>query len=560
MPAGEISDIRARVRAFSSALRDAEADELAERIEAYALGFTHVTDVRRAVSGIAQQLAYWRETGDELPDSPPVQIAANQLEDACQAALKRGVIVAAVPSLRAQAKRKFTLAATTLAGGLALLAASIALVALGIDMRDLEPLADAAPVALPRGQERVLPLFAAGRPLQPEAVMGVELLAFGGCDEGGGARGECTRSEPRLWASGRLPTFELRLPNQAYGLQFALSDVAFDGAAVTAKLLVAAADQTPEGRYRIELDGYFLGYAVPCAAWKQPLGLCEPATDPPRHAGLRLPAVVVDVGPPDPAHQRSEAERKQREAEERRQRAEERAERIATVLEGIELELGVTDKMLRRKQFEQARARVDKLGTLFEPLDALAAEQLQDAVLPEGVSDVRAHYDEQRTQLAKFEDRVFDQAFDVLNGPQSAKEPEAKLIHNVARKLRISDAYVEAIYTGRPGDIEARLTAIAEDRREAKQRAERALEARCGALPQGSWKLVSSYLTTRYSRPGERASLGECMTPRLTEAHCWRITCDYRVAYERDRGRKVARMRAGFYVRGGRVTGHGDPN
>ncbi|MDD9947372.1 MAG: hypothetical protein OXU20_40410 [Myxococcales bacterium] len=556
--AREIETIRERVDDLVGALRDAEADELAQRLEGYALGFTHVTEVRRSVSSIAMQLAYWRETGDELPDAAPVQIAANRLEDVCRDALKAGVIAPARLSLRAQAKRKFSVITVTLVAGILALLAPLMLVAMGFDITSLGGVDDPKAVDLPQGEEAWVDIRTVYAPERPEAITGIKFATRADCAARGRGRGSCAQTEPRLWSSGRHTTYETMLPDQAYGLLFAITEQAYASGVGTARVLVAATDDTPEGLYRIALNARFLGFSRPCNPLMELLGYCHdnPDVQPSQEARYVTP-VLVRVVPGDPARRLGERERLQREAQEKRRRAEARAEEIAKVLGEIRTELKRIDRVLKKNRFEQARDRVEKLAVLFEPLDALAAAQIESAALPDGVSEVREHYDEQRAAIGHFEDDVFDAAFDVLNGPVSARKPEPVLIKQLARRFRVSRDYVREIYAGRPDQIEAQLAARAAAREADEQRRSQARRERCGSLPGDAWKLVEAYMKRRLSRGA--LSLGECMTPRLSEDHCWVMTCDYREIIAEDSRRRTLRLRASFYIKRGHVVGHGDP-
>ena len=80
---------------------------------------------------------------------------------------------------------------------------------------------------------------------------------------------------PRLWPGGRLPTFELKRKNQAYGILFAVTDAKLDAGIAKARLLLAATDDTPEGHYELRLSATYLGYTPQnCEPFDRLRGAC----------------------------------------------------------------------------------------------------------------------------------------------------------------------------------------------------------------------------------------------------------------------------------------------
>ncbi|MDD9938553.1 MAG: hypothetical protein OXT09_33395, partial [Myxococcales bacterium] len=218
-----IEEIEDRLEDLTEALREAGDDETAEMLERHADGFTDRAAVRREVNAIRQHLVRWRDHPEELVESAKVQLAANRLEDVCIEALGSGVIEAAPLSLGEHSRRKLGIIFGTLLIGSVIMLIPILLVEAGIDFDDLGEVRELPPVELPRGEEAVLEVSALRPAKLPGVTEGVEVEIAGGC-QGPLGNGTCTEAPPRLWPNGRLPTYELKLRNQAYGLLFSLGE------------------------------------------------------------------------------------------------------------------------------------------------------------------------------------------------------------------------------------------------------------------------------------------------------------------------------------------------
>jgi hypothetical protein len=325
------------------------------------------------------------------------------------------------------------------------------------------------------------------------------------------------------------------------------------------KLLLAATDDTPEGRYEIVLDAVYLGY-TPMAC--EPLQRLQRACPKPRvgprekHSGVRVPLAIVDVAPGDPARRMGEKRLAKAEAEEARRKAEERAAEIAGVVSEVEAAMGETDVLIRKKKWEEVRERLRKLSVLFEPLHAIGLDEVEAGVVPAAVEEVRARLDVQRDKLAKFEDDLFDRTFKKLTESSNKRVPEERLLEQVARRARVSIDYVKELYLSRTEEMQRRLDAQAQARLDELRAEQQAREERCGPLPTGAWGAVRRYVEA--INAGVEVELGECLTPRLAEADCWEVRCDYtrRVEISVTRPEVVTKHRSMFYLVRGKVVRH----
>ncbi len=525
-----IQEIQERLGDFAKALRAAEAAPIAERVEAYCATFTDLTQVRRSVAAIQQQLEHWRANPHELPDLPVVHIAANRLEDACKDALKAGVIVPLAPSLGAQSKRKLTVIVSALAAGALVFLAPLVITLLGVDLTDVHLTREVGKLALPQGEEASVEVRVLVAAKEPALTRAVELYPRGQCKRSLPGGATCKAVDPRLWNDGKLPTFEVTLPNQAYGLLFATSKARVIGGVGSADLLLAATEDTPEGHYEIPLSGAFVGYHTQrCSVLDRVRGICEPRAvgAEARDEDLPGPTVVLDVVHGDLTRMTGEKRRKQAEAEEKKRQAEARAAQIAAAVTQIKSVLDDTHKTLKRKRYEEVRQRIDKLTELFAPMDVLAAADAQADVLPSDVEELRARFEDERSALKAFEDRAFDHAYKLLTAPQNRARKEDELMAEAAVALHISREYMETIYTAHADELEKRMNAVEQARLAKERAAKAALEQRCGPLPENTWKTVASYLKALY--PQFRVHVNECLTPRLTEARCWTVNCAFTI-------------------------------
>jgi hypothetical protein len=556
-----IDEIEDRLKDLGDALRAVGSPDIASMLEHHALDFTEPTRVRRSVNAIRSQLERWRIEGGDLPEAPTVLFAANRLEDACRDALAAGVIAVAPPSLGAQSRRKLAIALVTLlCGGLSLLIPT-ALVRFGVDFSDVGAERTLGPVQLPRGEEDTIAVVTLAGPLRSDAVTGVEFEPVGGCKEPLRKDATCAEVPPRLWPEGRLPTYELKLKHQAYGLLFSIADGRLSGPIGEGRLLLAATDDTPEGRYEIPLHAAFLGYTPQRC---DPLEKLQSACPAPRigegerHAGVEVPVVLVDVVRGDPARRSGEKRLALAEAEEKRRRAEERAQQIAAAVTEIGSALAETERLVKRGKYEEARGHVSKLALLFSPLDAVAVEQGAAELVPAAVSEVRTRFERLRDGLEAFENKLFEQTFAIVTAESNRRVPEESLLQRIARQFRVTPGYVQEIYTGRADEIARRLEAREKAHLDKIKAAQQALERRCGPLPTRAWSAVNAYVQRTYAEARVEIELGECMTPRLTEQDCWELRCDFKrkVEVAVERPKVVTKHDAAFYLIQERVVRH----
>ena len=561
MISSAIHEIEERLQDLSEALREGGYDDLAEGLERHALDFTDQARVRRAVNAIATELEGWRTDPNRAPESPKVAVAGNRLEDACRQALTSGVIAAAPPSVGARVRRKLAIALLALFTGALALLIPIVLIRAGIDFSDLRHERKAVPVQLPRGEELSMQVQLLEAAVEPTAVSAVEIAPRGGCAEGFADGSSCNKIDPRLWPPGRLDTFELKLPRQAYGLLFSIDQVQLPaGTAVgEGRLWLAATDDTPEGRYEVQLEGAYLGYTPQrCELLSKLQSDCpQPRTGKgERDPKIPLATLVVEVVRGDPARRLGEKRVAEAEAAERKRAAEERAQQISGVLGEIQLAIKETEKLFARKRWEEARERVRKLTLLFEPLDELT-RGAEDAVPPD-VSKARDRLDAMQEQLSAFEAKVFDQTFSAITSEANRKVPEERVLAKIASQNRISPQYVDELYTSRADEIQRRIDARAQAHVDALKAEQTAREQRCGPLPKGAWADIQRYMRVAFAQPHVELALGECMTPRLTERDCWELRCDFerREEIAVERPRVITKHTSSFYVVQGRVTHH----
>ena len=130
-------------------------------------------------------------------------------------------------------------------------------------------------------------------------------------------------------------------------------------------------------------------------------------------------------------------------------------------------------------------------------------------------------------------------------------------MRRVARKEKITPEYLEEIYTDRPEEIESRLKAMSDKHLADKRAVETQLRARCGELEGGGWAAISKYLAAKLNNDHVETRLGECLSPRLTDA-CWHVSCSYkkRVTVSELHPSQTREFRANFHLREGKVLGH----
>lgn len=552
-----IQDIQERVRDFTGALRRAGASDLAEQFERHALDFSDEGRVRRSVAAIQQQLQYFRDHPEALPDMPIVQVAANRLEDLCRAALVKGRIDPAQLSLRATGMRKLRVIVGTLCAAAVASVIPLALTRYGVDWNDLQHARSLPPIRLAQGREQRVEVNALARPERPETVSGVRFLPAGRC-AGELEQGlRCRATDPQDWPEHTGPSYEVMLEHQAYGLMLGFQAGELVAGVGRGVVIALATPETPEGRYSVPLEAAFIGYAPErCSLLSRIQGRCEPLRVGPgqEHDGVPGPTLVVDVvrGNPDRARIEREADARA-EAERARVRAEKLSENLALIAAALD----ETRALQRKQQWERARQRLDKLAELFSPLDALVVRGGGDDVLPAELSSMRARFEAQSKQQGEFEQRAFDVLYAesrrATDGPGVGDDARRAA---VAEKLRISPDYLDSIYAAHADQLEARLAAVEAERRDAREAKQDALVRRCGALPTRAFAEVKAYLEQLGPSAGVRCELKECMTPRLSEEQCWSSLCSFVEIVSGDLGDRRTPHTWTFLFKHGRVTAH----
>jgi len=555
-----IEDVRDRVRDFTNALRGAGAEDVARRIDGYADGFVDTAQVRRAVDAIRQQLRHFRAYPEELPDSPVVHIAANRLEDACKDALRAGRIAPAQMTLIAHGKRKLIVVLKALALGAVSLLILYAIAAAGVDLNDLRHERHLPSVELPRSGFVSTELNVLEAAPQPDATRGVEFYVAGACpaELSGGA--SCHVAGPKAFGSIELPAYEVMLSDQAYGVHVAFAEARLVGGVGHGRAYISAGPETPEGVYSVPLSAAYLGFAPERCGWyRRLLSQCAPAQRGPevRDEDRPVPTLIVKVVP---ARQNA-AEVATEENRLQRQRAEARATQISGAVQEIQAVLDDTQGLLRAKRFDTVQARIDKLTSLFEPLDTLAVVGSGDA-LPVDVVALRARFETQRRELTAFHDRAFEVAYTALSswkgsGPRPSDDV---LLAKVAAQLAISPEHLERIYAEHAEQLEQRLQHANAAKEQAEQQAMAAVIRRCGTLPKSAFHEVEEYLTQLTRRSGGKLHMQECLTPRLSPKTCWSVVCGFEeVTPVADAlFDNIARRKWTFRLRSEHVVGHVD--
>jgi hypothetical protein len=557
-----ISEIEERLQDLIDALRQAGRPDLSRMLERYGHDFTSMGLVRKSVSEIQRQLERWRAPGSELPDTPKVQHAANRLEDACNEALGAGVIGAARPSMSTQVRRKLSIALVTLLGAAAVLLIGIALVRSGVDLDQIGKPMVTENTEVNRGGEIAQRMNAGGYALLPEAVRSVAFEPLPGCRRPHGPDSSCVEVQPRERDGVKLKTYELKLPNQAYGLFFAIASTELTmGKLGVAQLLIWATDETPEGSYEIPLQAEYRGYTpLRCELLDRLQDSCPPPRQgaDERHTGVPVLPLIVRVLPPDLKRAAEEARLVANAAQQAQLMAAERMAQIESALVDIQREVKETETLAKKRKWQEARARLLKLGELFAPIDAAALSGGTPGALPAEVGKVRARYEVLHEKLQAFELEVFEATFEAVTAASNEAIAEDRIQERIAKRFRIDAEYVQTIYTDRAEELQKRL----EDRSRAhldKLKAEKeAREQRCGALPTNAYQAVAAYVKQTLSAPRIEIVLGECLTPRLTPTACWEMQCDYRrkeeVAIERPK--QVSTHHVTVQLVHGRITGH----
>jgi hypothetical protein len=309
----------------------------------------------------------------------------------------------------------------------------------------------------------------------------------------------------------------------------------------------------------VPLSAAYIGYAPERCNWYRKLtSQCTAAQRGPqvRDEDRPVPMLVVKVVP---ARQNGAAVA-QEESRLQRERAEQRAAQIAGAVQEIQAVLDDTQGLLRAKRFDTVQARIDKLTSLFEPLDALAVGS--GDVLPVDVVALRARFEAQRRELNAFHDRAFEVAYNALSswkgsGPRPSDDV---LLAKVAAQLAISPEHLERIYAEHAEQLEQRMQRANAAKEQAEQQAMAALLKRCGALPKSAFHEVQEYLTQLTQRAGSKLRMQECLTPRLSPKTCWSVVCDFEeitpvpdALFDRTK-----RLKWTFRLRSERVVGHVD--
>jgi hypothetical protein len=525
-PAG-IEEVRQRARDFSKALREAGADDIAERMERHVSGFVDATTVRRSVEAIRQQLRHFRAYPEELPEQPVVHIAANRLEDACKDVLRDAAIAPARMSLRAQGKRKLHLMVVTLCVAALLFGVPLALAMSGVDFDDLRKVRELKTFTLPKNSVKTQYVNVLEESLDVAHTTAVDFYIAGRCPARLAGGLSCRDSGERPFGSIKLPAFEVMLPGEAYGIQVAFTEARLLGAVGVGHILVSAAPETPEGLYVVPLQAAFVGYTPErCNLLLQVMSKCTAGALGAQAQDADKPVASLRVQvTKEVIRSREEIVEEQRLTQQRA--ITQRVQNITAMLGAVRGALDDTEKQIKKKRFEAARERLDELAKLFEPLDALVVATADDESLPDDVLKLRARFEQSTQKQTTFEDHAFDVVYAALNKPRAAADDDDKVIARTAKQLSITAPFLERIYAEHAEQIEQRIAHAQDAEKQAEQKAHEALMRRCGTLPKSAYQEVQAFLTARSRHFGFRLRMRECLTPRLSPENCWSVVCDF---------------------------------
>ena len=179
-------------------------------------------------------------------------------------------------------------------------------------------------------------LTARAQAVLPESTSGVSFEPLPGCKRPHGPDSSCVQVEAREINGTRVPVYELKLPNRAYGLFFAVASTELvAGKLGAAHLSIWATDETPEGSYGIPLQAEYRGYTpLRCELFERISGSCpKPRVGAQeRHSGVAVWLLVVRVLPPDPNRSAETAQLAAEQTAERQRKAAERTAEIESAL------------------------------------------------------------------------------------------------------------------------------------------------------------------------------------------------------------------------------------
>lgn len=558
-----IEEVQDRLRDLLRALESGGDTGLADQLRTHLHDFEHVTEVRRAVTGLSMHLRAFREEGASQSSSPAIVIAANRLEDACKNALRGGVIAAASPSIVNQLQRKLILVLWAVVGGLALLAIPTAFVASGKSVEDFQPLPPQGPFEVPQGQTVVIPVKAPVSASLPEAATGMSLELAQSCATPLDEQGLTCSQLPEHWQllSGRT-TYELRHADQAFGLIVAFGDSSVQEGLGSQSLHLRARGDTPVGSYMLHFQPAYLGYGPDpnCSVWIQRLGFCGQEAGEGREDSL-LPTVKIAVEIVAAQHTQvvSAGVAARRLIHAAGAESSSTAQLLMADVEAkttdVRASLRKARRRLKKRDYEAAAEYMDTVRQGMQALEALAAEHPAEALLDDGFERLRSDWDKQARRLAKFEERLFDAWYARAHRDLANPIPDEQTFPSVARKFRTSAAFVSRVVGQRDEALTSRLDARRAQQAQAGREHREKLESRCGPLPAASWQAISGYLNAQYQDPKVSVEVANCLTPRLHDRDCWLVECDYRRRTRRlDGSKHVAKMRATFALKRNQVV------
>jgi hypothetical protein len=570
----DIADVAERAKDLMTSLRKEGRSDLAAIVKKHVRLFKVPDEVRRSVTDLQKLLEQWRENPEDLPDNLQVRFEAEQLEDTCRLVLGIGTGDSAKETIKAlpltiidRIVWLVRLVALALAIGGSVFGLPILAAEMGIDWIGHKWRYETPTVWAAQGKEVRVEVNILARAQLPDSTGLVEVYPVDRCRDSvhwdilAFKRWFCKLSDRQLADDGS-PTYEMLEKGGLHGVLFAISNSEMTGSVGHAVVQVFPTEATPPGVYKIPLQGSYRGYRPGECSGFGPLRSCGKAVadENGEHGGLRVPTVVVRVtttskvaeGGFRTPMETKEIEEKRRAAEEAeaklRQREQELAARIKEAVESV----AEIQAAFAAGKWVAGRDRINELSTLHGELNAKSKQQRHPADYKDDLVELRHRLEKQREALKEFEKRVYLATFRALHVDKMSSARAA--VNAVAVQFGIPVDYVKRLYDDRIGETKMRLKQLAEERLARDHAAWQAAKDRCGPSPSRPAEEIERYLRAVLRDPN--ASVGECLSPRLTDQDCWMVMCAFTAE---DRSGIPARFRWRFFMEGGRVKNHLPP-
>jgi hypothetical protein len=410
---------------------------------------------------------------------------------------------------------------------LVLFGVPLALAISGVDFTDLPKQRVLPVLVVPKGSVKEIQVSVLEESSEPAHTSAVQLYVAGRCPARMPSGMSCRESGERAFGSLKLPAYELMLPDEAYGIQLAFSDMRLLGAVGLGSVIVSAMPETPEGEYIVPLEAAFVGYTPEhCNLLLQLRSRCTLHAQGPGalHDARPVASVRVQVTK-EVVRSHDEVQAEEHAAQQRA--ITQRVQGITAMLGRLREALDDAELHMKKKRFEAARTRLDELAKLFEPLDALVVASADDEGLPDDVLQLRARFEQSTLKQMRFEDHAFDLVYAALAKARGGANVDEKVFARVAVQLGVGVPFLERIYSEHAEQLEQRIARAHDAEKMAEQHAHDAVLRRCGPLPKTSFQEVQAFLSARARHLGSRLRMSECLTPRLSPESCWSVVCDF---------------------------------